>query len=104
MEQPETTAKAYITDCFEKQGDFDILPREAFEAMLAKVMTLDETFMKDTGVLEGAVYDDDAAYDYLVEEMGAAFPQQKMYCMRFVEDYMDNQERYLDSIGLLEWE
>jgi len=104
MEQPEMTAKDYIADCFAEQGDFEILPHEVFEAMLVRVIALDEAFMKDTGVDDGAVYDDDAAYDYLVEEMGAAFPQQKMYCMRFVEDYMDYQERYLESVGLLEWE
>jgi len=27
-----------------------------------------------------------------------------MYCMRFVDDYLDYSEQYLDSIGAIEWE
>jgi len=104
MEQSETTAKDYIEKCFLEQGDFAILPPDVFNAMLARVMELDETFMKDTGVNEGAVYDDDKAFDHLLEKLTADFPREKMYCMRFVEDYMDYQERYLSSIGALEWE
>lgn len=97
-------AKAYIKECFVKQGDFLILQEETFDAMLTRVMELDETFMENTGVNDGGVYDDDAAYDYMYEELQLSFPEQKMYCMRFVEDYMDYSERYLESIGALEWE
>ena len=104
MEQSKESAKSYIEQCFAEQGDFAILPQSTFDAMLLKVMELDESFMKNTGVEDGAVYDDDAAFDYMQEQMTAQFSKEKMYCMRFVEDYMDYQERYLESIGALEWE
>ena len=36
--------------------------------------------------------------------MQKSFEEQKMYGMRFVEDYMDYSEGYLDSIGAIEWD
>ncbi|MDO4564220.1 MAG: hypothetical protein Q4C04_01240 [Clostridia bacterium] len=97
-------ARVFIRDCFIKQGDFSILSGDSFERMLDRVMELDEEYMSENGIDEGAVYDDDAAFDHMFEKMQEAFPEEKMYCMRFVEDYMDYNERYLDSIGALEWE
>lgn len=103
-EYSEANARAFIKECFIKQGDFLILKEDAFEAMLTRVMELDNAFMENTGVNDGGVYDDDEAFDYMYDEMQKSFEDQKMYCMRFVEDYMDYSERYLDSIGALEWE
>ena len=38
------------------------------------------------------------------EQLRAAYPEHKMYLMRFVEDYMDYYEDYLESIGAIDWE
>lgn len=97
-------AKKYIKQRFVEQGDFLILKEEVFDAMLDRITELDEAFMEETGVNDGEVYDDDKAFDYLFEGMQKAFEEQKMYCMRFVEDYMDYSEGYLESIGAIEWE
>ncbi len=97
-------AKEYIKNCFTEQGDFLILPTDVFDAMLDRVMHLDEDFMESSGVNDGAEYDDDAAFDALFDTLTKEFPEQKMYCMRFVDDYLDYSERYLDSIGAIEWE
>ena len=51
-----------------------------------------------------AVYDDDKAFEYMMEKLQASFPEQKMYVMRFVEDYMEYDEAYLESAGLIDWE
>ena len=103
MENPNE-ARAFIADKFREQGDFNILPKDVFERMLDAVMALDEAFMAESGVNEGAVYDDDQAFDYMMRKLQEAFPEQKMYAMRFVEDYMEYDEAYLESAGLIEWE
>lgn len=103
-EYSKADARAYIADKFARQGDFNILPRDVFEKMLDKVMELDEAFMAESGVNDGAVYDDDEAFEYMMERLQAAFPEQKMYAMRFVEDYMEYDEAYLESAGLIDWE
>ena len=97
-------ARSFILNKFTAQGDFSILPKDVFEKMLDRVMELDEVFMKETGVNDGSVYDDDKAFEYMMKGLQEAFPEQKMYAMRFVEDYMEYDEAYLEDAGLIEWE
>ena len=97
-------AKAYILDKFQTQGDFLILPADVLDAMLDRVMALDEEFMETSGVNDGAEYDDEAAFNALFAGMTNDFPEQKMYCMRFVDDYLEYSEQYLDSLGAIDWE
>lgn len=97
-------AKKFIKEKFVAQGDFLIFKEEIFDSMLDRIVALDEEFMETSGVNDGEVYDDDKAFDYLFEGMQKAFEEQKMYCMRFVEDYMDYSEQYLESIGAIEWD
>lgn len=97
-------AKAYIRNKFMEQGDFLILPSGIFDAMLEKIVSLDDEFMESSGVNDGAEYDDNAAFDFMFERLTDAFPEQKMYCMRFIDDYLDYSEAYLDSIGAIDWE
>ena len=40
----------------------------------------------------------------MMAKLQAAFPEQKMYAMRFVEDYMEYDEAYLENAGLIEWD
>ena len=104
-EYNETEAKAYILGCFREQGDFsEIVDEKTLDEMVSAVMACDAAFMKQSGADEGAVYDDDEAYDYMHEKMSAQFAEHKMYMLRLVEDYMDYNERYLDSLGLIDWE
>ena len=104
-EYNEQDAKAYILNCFREQGDFaEITDEKTLGEMVAAVMAHDAAFMKASGADEGEVYDDDAAYDYMHEKMSEQFADHKMYMLRLVEDYMDYNERYLDSLGLIDWE
>ncbi len=96
-------ARAFIMDCLTKQKDYDFLPAGVLEEMVQRLITLDEAFMLQTGVNDGAEYDDDAALTAIFEGMSAAFPEHKMYMMRLTEDYLDYNEEYLESIGAIEW-
>lgn len=107
MEQKEYSAEGaleFILDAFRRQGDFLIVGEEALARMVAAVIEEDAAYMHFSGADAGEVYDDDAAYDYMFERMQARFPEQKMYAMRFVEDYLEYNEQYLESIGAIEWE
>ncbi len=99
----EQKQRAYILAKFQEQGDFSFM--EELPEMVDYIVTLDDKFMEDTGVTDGdEVYDDDKAYEFLFAGMNERFPARKMYLMRFVEDYMDYAEDYLESIGAIEWE
>ncbi len=97
-------AKTYILEQLRKQGDFaEIMDAATLEGMIDAVMALDEAFMQQSGANDGAVYDDDAAYDFMHEKMVERFPAYKTYMLRLVEDYMDYNEQYLESLGLIDW-
>ena len=97
-------ALKYVLDKFKEQGDYSFLKEGELETMVAIMQAMDEEYMKASGVDEGGIYDDEAAFDKLFAGMQAKFPEYKMYCMRLAEDYMDYYEEYLESIGAIEWE
>ncbi|MDO4492883.1 MAG: hypothetical protein Q4C53_03240 [Clostridia bacterium] len=98
-------ARTFILGKFKEQGDFDIIPEDVFEKMLDRVIALDEEYVASCGVDADGVcdYDDDAAFEFMHEKMMAEFPDHKMYMMRLVDDYLEYNEAYLDSVGALEW-
>ena len=97
--------RRYVLDAFIEKGDFPAIMDEAtLEKLLDLIIALDEAYMEESGANEGAVYDDDAAYAYLHLKMLEAYPDYKAYLMRFVEDYLDYNEAYLESIGAIDWE
>ncbi len=97
-------ARAFILEKLTRAGEYAFLPSGRLEEMLDKIITLDEEFMHATGVEDGAAYDDEAAQEYLFKNMAEAFPEHKMYLMRFTEDYLDYNEDYLESIGAIDWD
>ncbi|MBR0026441.1 MAG: hypothetical protein IJP37_04695 [Clostridia bacterium] len=94
----------FVLDKFKEQGDYSFLKEGELESMVSAMQAMDEEYMKTSGVDEGGIYDDEAAFDQLFAGMQAKFPEYKMYCMRLAEDYMDYYEEYLESIGAIEWE
>ena len=105
MEFDAGRAHSFILGKFQEKGEFpQVMDKEILSSMVGAALTYDEAFMSETGVDQGEIYDDDKAFDYLESHLAAQFPDQKMYVLRFVEDYMDYNELYLESIGALEWE
>jgi hypothetical protein len=96
--------KKYILGKFTAEGDFDFLKEGELTAIVDALLELDEEYMKKSGADDGAVYDDDEAYELIFAGIQKRFAQYKMYAMRLVEDYMDFAEEYLASVGAIEWE
>lgn len=98
-------AKAYFMEQFVEQGDFlELFSKEILEGMIQQIMALDEAYLHESGADAGAIYDDDDAYEYMYKALCQAYPEHKMYMMRFVEDYMEYNDQYLESAGAIEWE
>ena len=96
-------ARDYILEQYIKGGDYAFLPEGLLPKLLDTLMAYDEEFMESAGVNEGEEYDDEAASAWLFQKMTEAFPDYKMYMLRFTEDYLDYNEEYLNSIGAIEW-
>lgn len=97
-------ARAYILAKFRDQGDFLVLDGVDLDAMVACAQRAEQAYMEKNGVLDGGVYDDDEAFEQVQAALMAAFPEHKMYAMRFAEDYLDYSEDYLENAGLIDWE
>jgi len=86
-------------------GQIDALIRHAAE--------LDAAFMCESGVIGedglagSAYYDDDEAFEYIVEGIAweRGWDEDKMVRLgALIDDYMEAQERYMEAAGLLEWD
>ncbi len=98
-------AKAFILRKFTEQGDFlEIVNAETLSDMVGSIISFDEAYMHESGVDDGGVYDDDAAYEFIYKKLCQKYADYKMYLMRLAEDYLDYNEQYLESIGAIEWE
>ncbi len=73
-------------------------------------MEADFAYMKKEGILDGkedAFYDDDDAYDYIVEtilEKEKPGEEKELLIAALVDAYMDSQNAYMEAHDLLSWE
>ena len=104
MEEKTLDQGAFLLEKFKTQGDFLIFGEEKLKTMVAALIEADAAYQKAAGVDQGEVYDDDAAYEFLHNALGARFPEDKMYLMRLCDDFLDYNEEYLEQAGLIEWE
>ena len=103
MEQ-QLSEREYILSRYEQQGDFKIFEDTLVAKMLDSLLLLNEEYMEKAGIADGNFYDDDAAFDFFMEKLPVQYPEQKMYLMRFIEDFMEYDEAYLESTGAIDWE
>lgn len=104
MEASATEIRTFIAAKFEKQGDFKIFPPATFDTALSCAIEAEEGYMQAEGIYDGKPYDDEIAFNRIYRALCEKLPNEKMYLMRFAEDYMDYSEAYLESIGAIEWD
>ncbi len=109
---------------YDKQEALDfILPRidrhyhstlaDHIDTLIAQAIDADMDYMHKAGVLDADgnagenYYEDDEAFEYLVEALVAQndlSPEQAVKVASLIDDYMDYQQQYLESKGLVDWE
>ncbi len=79
--------------------------------LVAQAIDADLAFMRETGVIGedgyagGAYYEEDDAFEYIVETLAAAndlTPEQAVRMASLVDDFMDAQQLYLEYRGLVQ--
>ncbi len=80
--------------------------------LIGDIIDADMAYMHESGVLDeegnggGAYYEDDDAIEYMVEKLveeKRLDPVQAIKLASLIDDYMDYQEEYLESRGLVQW-
>lgn len=86
---------------------------DQIETLIAQAIDADMAYMHENGVLDAdgnagdQYYEDDDAFEYMVEALVAQndlSPEQAVKVASLVDDYMDFQQEYLESKGLVDWE
>ncbi len=86
----------------------DLLPD-----IIGDIIDADMAYMHENGILDeegnggGAYYEDDDAFEYMVEKIAAERkldPVKAVKLASLIDDYMDYQQEYLESKGLVQWE
>lgn len=86
---------------------------DKIELLIGQAIDADMAYMHETGVLDAdgnagdSYYEDDDAFEYMVEAIVAQnklTPEQAVKVAALVDDYMDFQQEYLESKGLVEWD
>ncbi len=87
--------------------------KDQLEPLIAQAIDADMAYMHESGVLDAdgnagdSYYEDDDAFEAMVEALVAQndlSPEQAVKVAALVDDYMDAQQAYLESKGLVEWE
>ncbi len=83
------------------------------EDLVREAIELDLAFMVESGAVDANgwcgenCYDDDEAFEYILDGLVEKHGYDEETAVRlgaFVDDYMDAQQDYMESAGLLEWE
>ena len=85
----------------------DLLPD-----LIGDMIDADMAYMEESGVMDAegnagtAYYEDDEAFEYMVEKLAAARkldPERAVKLASLIDDFMDFQQEYMESRGLLQW-
>lgn len=87
--------------------------KDKIPELVSQAVDADMAYMHETGVLDqdgnagNSYYEDDDAFEYMVEALvskNRLTPEQAVKVAALVDDYMDCQQEYLESKGLVDWE
>ncbi|MBC8532001.1 hypothetical protein [Gehongia tenuis] len=83
------------------------MPEEELQAFTAAAYDADHAYMQKAGVLDGDYYDEDDAFETIVDSLSEHFSlseeDQMLLCQR-IEAYMDAFENYLEERDFVEWD
>ena len=98
-------ARIHVKDHPELAENLADLISEAIDADMAYMH--EHHVIDENGNAGGEYYEDDEAFEYMVEKLAAQNkldPVKAVKLASLVDDYMDYQQEYLESKGLVEWD
>lgn len=104
-------ALAFILPRIDRRGHKELT--FLIDQLISQAIDADMAFMHMTGVLDDAgdsgenYYDDDEAFEYILETLSAQNgfdPDMTVKVGSLIDDYMELQQEYLESVGLVDWD
>lgn len=94
----------YLLRCLREDGAHSDISDVALQTALKECIALDNTFIEQSSIQEGAFYDDDAAYAFIAAGLARAVGESRSWANAFVDDYLSYNEAYLEERGEIEWD
>ena len=104
-------ARNYVIERMWLTGNYRDMNDEAMMSAVEWAIRMDGEYMKQAGLVRSgdgpvdpnAYYDDDDAFEYVIDAMIAhkAIDRDEMWVAMFVNDFMEYHQQYLEDKGLL---
>ncbi len=97
-------AEAAVYEKLRRQEDYASIANERLITLVRACLEADARYIDAAKVLDGGVYDDEAAYSMILETLQKEFPEHKALLPGFVDDYMEHYEAFLEAQGVIDWD
>lgn len=105
---PGYDAKAaveFVVKEMAKDKRFAALSADMLRGACQVAVQLDGEYMKKAGVADGDYYDEDEAYEWIVEGLIARYPNtDELLLAELADGYLDAHQAYLEQNDLLNWD
>ena len=101
----------FIDKCISRKEHAELADR--ISELIPQMIDADMAYMEQAGVLDADgyagdnYYEDDEAFEFMVERLVAQndlSPEQAVKVASLIDDYMDYQQQFLESCGMVDWE
>ncbi len=97
-------AEMTVYEMLRKQDEYAGVNDEALLELVKACLKADAHYIDVAKVLEGGVYDDEAAYSMIFETLSKEYPEYKALLPGFADDYMEHYEAFLEAQGVIDWD
>ncbi len=97
-------AEMTVYEKLRKQEEYASVNDGALLALVRACLKADASYIDAANVIEGGVYDDEAAYSMILKTLQKEHPERKALLPGLVDDYMEHYEAFLEAQGVIDWE
>lgn len=101
----EKEALDFVLDQLNNDKAYEGVPKDELESITAQVMEADKKYMEIAQNKEDGVYDEDDAYDFILETLSEGMDQESKALVSLITDgYLEYFDQYLEDNDLIDWE
>ena len=98
-------ALEYVISAMKKGEEFKGIEQEDISKYTAQAMEADFSYMDEAKVDDGGVYDEDDAYDYIMNILSKGKDDETIAMISLIVDgYLEYFDEYLEDNDLIDWE
>lgn len=98
-------ALEYVISAMKKGEEFKGVEDEDITRITTQAMDADFAYMEQANIEDGGVYDEDDAYDFIMEQLKKGKDDETVALISLIVDgYLEYFDQYLEENDLIDWE